>query len=441
MALIDLALAEDNVSYVDASSNPSETDLVNAGVLSADTVVYHGEGSVDLTDVLGVNALSGSYTVATGGADLRIDAGLLDLSLVTQETLIIDGDSSITVDAGAVSALSGVTNLLNNTTVAFSGSGGGTFTYEPPSIGVLSNAYLTVEEIGPGDKVEIPFAGDGLFGVNTLREAPTNAWDGEYLRLVNGDPLLNRVNIRIKMTPEQYNLYSADPDAFLNGDEDTFTFPGTADPNEPPYEAPCFTRGTLIETERGPIAIEDLASGDLVLTRDHGPRPIRWIGSTVVTAAALARNPKLRPIRIHAGALGAGTPASDLVVSPQHRILVRSKVAQRMFGTDEILVAAKQLLLLDGIDIAHDLESVEYFHILFDRHEVVISNGAETESLYTGPEAMKGIGKAAHEEIFALFPELKARDYAPVPARLLASGRMGRRLASRHGQNGKPLVN
>ncbi|MBV0890726.1 Hint domain-containing protein [Paracoccus sp. Z118] len=203
----------------------------------------------------------------------------------------------------------------------------------------------------------------------------------------------------------------------------------------------CFAAGTLILTQDGEVQVESLSVGHLVLTRDHGPRPVRWIGSTVVTAAALARNPKLRPIRIRAGALGAGTPASDLVVSPQHRILVRSKVAQRMFGTDEILVAARQLLLLDGIDIAHDLESVEYFHILFDRHEVVISNGAETESLYTGPEAMKGVGKAAHEEIFALFPELKERDYAPVPARLLASGRMGRRLASRHGQNGKPLVN
>lgn len=56
-----------------------------------------------------------------------------------------------------------------------------------------------------------------------------------------------------------------------------------------------------------------------------------------------------------------------------------------MFGTDEVLVAAKQLLQLDGIDIATDVERVDYYHILFDRHEVMILNGAETESLYTGP--------------------------------------------------------
>lgn len=207
-----------------------------------------------------------------------------------------------------------------------------------------------------------------------------------------------------------------------------------------PEVLPCFLSGTLILTERGEVAVEALSVGDTVLTRDHGPRPIRWIGSRVVTAAGLARSPNLRPIRIRAGALGAGTPSSDLLVSPQHRVLVRSKIAQRMFGTDEILVAAKQLLPLDGIEVAEDIGSVEYFHILFDRHEVVISNGAETESLYTGPEALRAVGRAAQEEIFTLFPELRDHDHKWLPARPFAPGRMARRLADRHAANGKPLV-
>ncbi|SDE83846.1 Hint domain-containing protein [Paracoccus isoporae] len=111
-----------------------------------------------------------------------------------------------------------------------------------------------------------------------------------------------------------------------------------------------------------------------------------------------------------------------------------------MFGTNEVLVAAKQLCQVDGIDTAYDLDEVEYFHILFDRHEVVISNGAETESLYTGPQALKSVGEAALEEIFTIFPELKDHDYTPVPARTFASGRMGRKLAMRHKKNAKPLV-
>ncbi|WP_294925589.1 Hint domain-containing protein [uncultured Paracoccus sp.] len=203
---------------------------------------------------------------------------------------------------------------------------------------------------------------------------------------------------------------------------------------------PCFARGTLIDTPDGPTTIEDLKRGDLVLTRDNGPQPIRWIGSTKLAALQLMRNGKLRPIRIVAGALGNGLPSSDLMVSPQHRVLVRSRIAQKMFGTDEVLVAAKQLLQVEGVDIAADIESVEYFHMLFDRHEVVVSNGAETESLYTGPEALKALPPAAVEEIFTLFPELRAHGHKTTPARVLASGRRGRNLAIRHIQNGKALV-
>ena len=203
---------------------------------------------------------------------------------------------------------------------------------------------------------------------------------------------------------------------------------------------PCFAAGTMIETADGPRAVETLVEGDLVRTLDHGLQPVRWVGARRLSAAELAAAEKLRPIRIRAGALGPGTPRADLLVSPQHRVLVRSRIAQRMFGTDEVLVAARQLCQLAGIDIAEDLAAVDYVHILFDRHEVVISNGAATESLYTGPEALKSVGPAARAEILALFPELATRDYAPPAGRTLASGRMARKLAVRHAQNGRPLV-
>ncbi len=204
----------------------------------------------------------------------------------------------------------------------------------------------------------------------------------------------------------------------------------------------CFARGTLIETGHGAVPIEELAPGMLVMTRDHGLQPVRWIGSRFVDAEVLEANPNLRPIRIAASALGKDCPRRDLIVSPQHRILVRSKIAQKMFGASEVLVAAKQLLQITGIDIAEDLPEVEYFHILFDQHEIVLSEGAETESLYTGPEALKSVGRPALVEIFALFPELRERPQYELPpgARLLASGRMGRKLAVRHAQHRKALV-
>lgn len=203
---------------------------------------------------------------------------------------------------------------------------------------------------------------------------------------------------------------------------------------------PCFAAGVVLETDRGEIAVERLAPGDLVRTRDHGLQPIRWIGSRKLSAKDLEANQKLRPIRIRAGALGQSRPSADLLVSPQHRILVRSKIAQRMFGATEVLAAAKQLLQIEGIDIVQDMEGVEYFHVLFDGHEIVISNGAETESLYTGKEALKGVGPAAREEIFTLFPELRDAAQTPPGARVLLSGRQARNLAIRHTQHRRALV-
>ncbi|MFC0341593.1 Hint domain-containing protein [Paracoccus niistensis] len=202
----------------------------------------------------------------------------------------------------------------------------------------------------------------------------------------------------------------------------------------------CFGADALIETEAGPVPAGELSVGDLVRTRDAGLQPLRWVGRRVMTRAEFEAAPHLRPIRIRAGALGAGTPSADLIVSPQHRVLVRSKIAQKMFGTNEVLVAAKQLLLVDGIDIAQDLEGVTYVHFLFDDHQVVWSNGAETESLHPGRTALDMAGEAAREEILALFPELRDGSFTRPSVRVLASGRMGRKLAMRHAQNRRPLV-
>jgi ABC-type branched-subunit amino acid transport system ATPase component len=95
---------------------------------------------------------------------------------------------------------------------------------------------------------------------------------------------------------------------------------------------------------------------------------------------------------------------------------------------------------IEGIELAEDLEEVEYFHVLCSQHEILFSNGAATESLYTGPEALKSVGAAARQEIFALFPELENRDYTPKPARTMIAGRQSRSLARRHQKNAKPLL-
>lgn len=203
----------------------------------------------------------------------------------------------------------------------------------------------------------------------------------------------------------------------------------------------CFAGGTMIATERGQAAIEDLKIGDLVRTQHHGMQPIRWIGRRKISAELMAAQPRLRPIRISARALGQGLPRQDLLVSPQHRILIDSPIAQRMFGAREILIAAKKLIGLPGIAPVEATEAVTYFHILFDRHEVIFGNGAPSESLYTGPEALRAIPAEAQEELRLLFPGLFGAGHRPEPACTFAdSGRRVMKLVARHRTNQKPML-
>jgi len=146
------------------------------------------------------------------------------------------------------------------------------------------------------------------------------------------------------------------------------------------------------------VAIEDLSEGDLVLTRDHGAQPIRWIGSQAVAATG-----KLAPVMIRKGALGNDR---DLLVSQLHRMLVTDWRAELMFGEPEVLAAAKHLVNGDSIYVAEGGE-VEYFHMLFDSHEIVTANGAASESFHPGEQGLGWLEEEMRKEIFAIFPELR----------------------------------
>ncbi|MBQ4809008.1 Hint domain-containing protein [Phaeobacter sp. HS012] len=202
----------------------------------------------------------------------------------------------------------------------------------------------------------------------------------------------------------------------------------------------CFARGTLIETDRGRIVVEALVAGDRVLVADGSYRPLRMVMSRKLSAAEVADNPKLRPVRITAGALGHGLPERDLLVSRQHRMLVSSKISERMFVAPEVLVAAVRLTELPGIFVEPSGEPVEYFHLLCDQHEVIFAEGAPTESLFTGAEALKALSPEAYEEITLLFPELLATQAAARSACPIPSGRQQRQLVARHLKNNKPIL-
>ncbi|MGB3246563.1 MAG: Hint domain-containing protein [Sulfitobacter sp.] len=167
----------------------------------------------------------------------------------------------------------------------------------------------------------------------------------------------------------------------------------------------CFTPGTRIATKRGEVPVEQLREGDLVLTRDNGQQELRWVGRRNLDRTDLTHTPAFSPIMIQAGALGEGMPQRDMMVSPNHRMLVTSKLAELLFGEHEVLAAAKHLTGLDGVNVAL-VSNVSYIHIMFDRHEVVLADGVWAESFQPGDQSMAGIGDAQRQEILQLFPGL-----------------------------------
>ncbi|MEO1239560.1 MAG: Hint domain-containing protein [Pseudomonadota bacterium] len=163
----------------------------------------------------------------------------------------------------------------------------------------------------------------------------------------------------------------------------------------------CFTPGVMIDTQEGPRAVETLAPGDLVVTLDHGLQPVVWIRKTDTPLDGL--DIEKRPVLISAGALGQDRPAQDLVVSPQHRIMVGcEKQLDRVFG-EEAFVPAKALTPLPGVRHMTDQSQIQFIHFACARHEVVTANGCLTESLLLGPMVLQSLSSAEHEALHALF--------------------------------------
>lgn len=253
----------------------------------------------------------------------------------------------------------------------------------------------------PNDTVRVTYTwsetGGGAFTVQNLTAGGTFTTNitTPGLTMAIGDTTLQNFTFGARENTEEEFM------KFFNGQID---YVAIYDAEIPPV--PCFTPGTLIATPEGERPVEDLEVGDRVITRDNGIQPIRWIGRRDLSVAELAAASNLRPVRIKAGALGQGLPERDMMVSPNHRVLVSNDRTALYFEEREVLVAAKHLVGMEGIDIV-DEASVTYIHFMFDQHEVVLSDGAWTESFQPGDMSLAGVGTAQRAEIYELFPELE----------------------------------
>jgi len=131
-----------------------------------------------------------------------------------------------------------------------------------------------------------------------------------------------------------------------------------------------------------------------------------------MTGARLHAMPHLRPIRFRAGALGVGRPENDLLVSPQHRMLVNGPAARALFNTAEVLVAAEDLRNDHSILVDHSLREVTYIHILLDRHQIIWANGLETESFHPSNTALDTVAPDQRSGLLDLLPGLADNPHA-----------------------------
>lgn len=204
------------------------------------------------------------------------------------------------------------------------------------------------------------------------------------------------------------------------------------------FNVVCFAAGTDIMTPTGPVPVADLRSGDVVMTASGTPRRIIQTHARHITRIQRIRETRLSPVRISAGALGAGLPERDLLVSRQHRVLVASRIAARITGHTEILVSAVHLVGLPGIEIDHAMAQVTYHHLLLDCHDVVLANGAPAETLYVGPISAKILAEGPPEISVAQFADSELSDMAP--ARPFPDPKDARKIVAAHIRHDRPVL-
>ncbi|MCF2870252.1 Hint domain-containing protein [Octadecabacter sp. G9-8] len=342
----DGTTGEGTFSEIETLDGTSEDDTVNAGADTGGVTILGNEGDDSIAGGSGDDDIF-------GGADNDTLSGGAGADTISGGT----GDDTITFAEG-----DDVTG----------GSGDDLFVLE--DLGEPTNGTITIDG-GSGDETPDPDGTGPLTGGDTLQLGGLA------------------------------NLTQAVKDTFV--DDGTGSFSGSVTLDDGTIlnfseieNIICFTPGTRIATPKGLIAIDDLEVGDLVVTRDHGLQPIRWIEGRTVPAID-----RFAPVRIRQNVL-AGQDR-DLIVSPQHRVLFQGYRAELLFGETEVLVSAKHLI--DGMDVTQDeAEMVTYVHMLFDQHEVIYAEGAATESFHPGDVGFTAVGNQAREELFAIFPELRS---------------------------------
>ena len=432
-------------------------DTLDGGV--GDDRLYGGDGNDTLTGFSGDDTIdggdgddtligfSGNDTIDGGAGNDSIDGGADDDTYMFSDSLgAAFGDDTLSDSSGNDSLMFDAAFGDDLTVTLGAGAGAGTIAsasgnvnlaadIENFTLGSGADNFDGTAVVGTGRSVD-GGAGDdtivasdfddtliGGAGADELFGGAGNdvfTISSDYLELLGdsivggtGDDTIDAGNVSNHMevvyqggdtTSGSLNFYSGIRD--VNGDFNGADLIGSATFSGIEAITPCFTPGALVATPRGPVAVEDLRPGDRVMTRDNGACEIAWAGRSPVSQADLAAKPRLRPVRIRAGALGNGLPERDMMLSPNHQVLMSGRRAQLYFAEHEVLLAAKHLVGRPGITRVLPESGVDYVHFMFERHEVVLADGVWSESFQPGDQSLAGLDEDQRHELLTLFPSL-----------------------------------
>jgi len=382
----------------DRGSGDQGDDFIAGG--AGDDTLNGGFGEDTLSGGVGDDSLDGGKgndVLAGGAGDDIISGGSGDDTLC-------GGDGDDVLDGG------------KGDDVLFGGKGDDTLSGGKGD----DSFYVGVDEDGPFHDV-VDGGGSGSAGGGTAHGTGSHGGSGSGL-----DVLYVEGPVSVQLEDDDGNVVSTlsldvndiediealgvDDGIVTLSDGSTITFSNidkivVVDEVDDPDDCICFTPGTLMATIGGQVPVEKLRVGDRVITRDNGFQEIRWIGQKTLDASALKSQPHLRPVLIRKGALGPDLPARDMMVSPQHRMLLASAEMSLLFGEPEALIAAKHLVDRAGVRRAAPA-TVTYLHVLFDHHEVVLADGTWTETFQPGEYSLGTLQEEQRSEIFDLFPQL-----------------------------------
>ncbi|AML51899.1 Hint domain-containing protein [Falsihalocynthiibacter arcticus] len=437
-------------------------DIDTITVSSGDNVINAGDGANTITAGSGHNIIFGGKdidTITVGSGGNYIDAGDGANTITSgdgNDTIVtgggIDtitttgGNDSILITGGAdvVSGGTGSDTLIADYSAAtgaivtgpLAGVFGTGYAGNLSGMGAATFSGIEIFDItsGNGNDAITTGSGDDIINTGTGQDIVHAGGGSDFIYGNAGDTIdggeggSDSDTLNLELTSDHYNITydSLNPEngtvEFLDTPGETLSFtniehvvygstlPPTVTILEPDEDlcdpvVPCFTPGTMIRTSAGMRLVETLEVGDHVLTRDNGLKPIVWIGSKQVTGSLLAENESLQPISIPRGSLGEDCPDRDMMVSRQHRMLMTGARAELLFGSGEVIVKANHLVSQPGIE-ALKLEEVTYVHIMFDMHEIVLADGAWTESFQPGDGSIPGLDLGQRNELEEIFPDL-----------------------------------